>query len=318
MKKRYFLTAALAALAFLGMDAQTLNVVTGKVTYAFPAGKTGDMTYQSGKTLTIMGKTFDVSEISKMYVSADEVDSSTVAVSYNGAGVTMTIAGNVARYVSPTISNAHVTINQGEDVGTATCGEITYSLAGASTDGEFTLNGSYKASMEFRGLTLANASGAPVNIQNGKRISLSIKKDTENTLVDSKNGEQKGCLVCKGHLELKGKGVLNVTGNTGHAIYAKEYVELKNCTVNVLSAVKDGINCNQYFTMESGVLNISNVGDDGIQVSYKDKANPTSEDTGVLSILGGKVRITNYASKALKAANAVEIAPEADVEPIDY
>ncbi len=42
-------------------------------------------------------------------------------------------------------------------------------------------------------------------------------------------------------------------------------MEIKNCTINVLSSVKDGISCNEYFLMESGTLNMSNLGDDGIQ-----------------------------------------------------
>ena len=35
-------------------------------------------------------------------------------------------------------------------------------------------------------------------------------------------------------------------------------MEIKNCTINVLSSVKDGISCNEYFLMESGTLNMSN------------------------------------------------------------
>ena len=85
--------------------------------------------------------------------------------------------------------------------------------------------------------------------------------------------------------------MLNVYGNTAHAVYAKEYVEMKNCTLNVLSAVKDGINCNQYFLLESGALNISGVQDDGVQVSYKDDTDREAEDTGTITIAGGSVNI---------------------------
>ena len=266
--KRFFISLMMTGVVSFGAEAQTLNVVTDNTTYAFSAVQTGDMTYQDGETLTIQGKTFNISDIDKMYVSDDEVTDNMVSVSYSGTTATVTVAGNVAQYVSPTITNAHVSIAQSSDVSDDTCGEITYSLSGTSTDGEFTMEGSYKASLELNGLTLTNPSGAPINIQDGKRIELSVKKSTENTLTDGADGDWKGCIVCKGHLELKGKGTLNVYGNTAHGIYAKEYVSMKNCTVNVLSAVKDGINCNQYFLMESGTLNISGVSDDGVQVSY--------------------------------------------------
>jgi len=303
--KRLFTSMMMAGFFVFGAEAQTLNVVTDNVTYAFSAAQTGSMTYQNGETLTIQGKTFQVSDITKMYVDNSEVDANTVSVSYSGTTATMTVAGNVAQYVTPTITNAHVNIVQSSEVGDDTCGEITYSLAGTSTDGEFYMSGSYKASLELNGLTLTNPSGAPLNIQDGKRISLSVKKSTENTLADAASGDWKGCLVCKGHLELKGKGTLNVYGNTAHGIYAKEYVEMKNCTVNVLSAVKDGINCNQYFLMESGALNISGVSDDGVQVSYKEEneADRDEEDTGALTITGGTVNIavTGTCTKGLKA-----------------
>lgn len=307
--KRIFASWVMAGLVTCGIDAQTLNVVMDNVTYAFPAAQVGNMSYANGETLTVMGKTFSVGDISKMYVDDSVVEDNTVSVNYNGTAATVTIAGNVAQYVVPTISNAHVSIVQSDGVSDDTCGEITYSLAGTSTDGEFYMEGSYKASVELNGLTLTNPSGTPLNIQDGKRINLSIKKGTENTLTDMTSGEQKGCIVCKGHLELKGKGTLNVYGNTAHAIYSKEYVEMKNCTVNVLSAVKDGINCNQYFLMESGELNISGVSDDGVQVSYKDDADREEEDTGALTITGGNVNIsvTGTCTKGLKADGDISI-----------
>ena len=284
-------------------EAQTLKVVTDNITYAFPAAQAGDMTYQNGETLTIMGKTFIINDITKISVDNSEVTDNTVSVSYSGTKATMNIAGNVAQYITPTITNAHVNLIQSPNVSDDTCGEITYLLSGTSSNGEFTLEGSYKASLELNGLTLTNLSGAPLNIQNGKRINLSAKKSTENTLTDAACGDWKGVIVCKGHLELKGKGTLNVYGNTAHGIYAKEYVEMKNCTVNVLAAVKDGINCGQYFLMESGELNISGVSDDGVQVSYKDDADREDEDTGSLTVMGGSITgtVTGSCTKGLKA-----------------
>ena len=308
MKRGFATMIALGTIAVCA-SAQTLNVVVGNVTYALPASQAGDMTYQNGETLTIMGKTLSLQDITKMYVDDSEVDDGTVSISYNGNEANVTVAGNVAQYVTPTVSAAHVSIVQSADVSDTTCGEITYMLSGASTDGDFTLEGSYKASVELRGLTLTSTKGAAINIQNGKRIELSVKKDTENALTDAGTGSQKGCVVCKGHLELKGKGILNVYGMAAHGIYAKEYVTIKNCTVNVLSAVKDGVNCAQYFLMESGSLNISGTSDDGVQVSYKDDTDREAEDTGTLTMTGGTVNIavTGTATKGLKADGDVLI-----------
>lgn len=307
--KRILVTMIAVVAVSIAAISQTLNVVVGSVTYAVPASQAGDMIYQNGETLTIMGKVFSTADITKMYVDNSSVTDNTVSVAYDGGNAAVVVAGNIAQYVQPAVNGAHVSITQSDDVGDATCGEITYALSGISTDGEFSMVGSYKATVELRGLVLTNPSGAAINIQDGKRIEMSVKKDTENTLTDGSAGTQKGCVVCKGHLELKGKGVLNVYGNTAHGIYSKEYVSMKNCTVNVLSAVKDGLNCNQYFSMESGELNISGVADDGLQVSYKDDTDREAEDTGSITISGGTVNVavTGTAVKGLKADGDVVI-----------
>lgn len=301
--RKTFYTLVLALAAVTSLSAQTLNVVVGNVTYALPSSQAGDMVYNNGETLTILGRTVSLSDITKMYVDESEVTDNAVSVVYDGTSASVTVAGNVAKYVDATVTGAHVSIEQSSDVSDETCGEITYTLSGTSTDGAFALSGSYKSTIELNGLTLTNPSGAALDIQNGKRIDLSVKKGTVNTLTDGTSGSQKGCIVCKGHLEMKGKGVLNVYGNTAHAIYSKEYVEMKNCTVNVLAAVKDGINCNQYFLLESGELNVAGVADDGVQVSYKDDTDRDEEDTGSITISGGTVNITvtGTATKGLKA-----------------
>jgi hypothetical protein len=311
MKRNIFAGCAALLLAATPMtvSAQTLNVTGGNVTYAFPASITGEMVVTGGTTVNIAGRDFTLSEVSRMYVDQSSVKDNTVTVAYNGDSATVVIAGNIAQYVSATVSGANVVIKQSDNVGDDTCGEITYSLSGSSENGNFQLNGDYKSTIELQGLTLTNPSGAVLDIQNGKRIELSAKNGTVNTLVDGASGSQKGCIYCKGHLEFKGKGTLNVTGNKSHAINAKEYVEMKNLTLNVLGSVKDGINCNQYFSMESGTLNISGVGDDGLQVSYKDDTDREAEDTGSITVTGGTITIsvTADASKGMKADGDVTI-----------
>ena len=282
--------------------AQTLHIENGNVSYNFAAATAGEMTFGANNTLTVGGRNFVLTESSNMWVDGIGTETNVVEVTYDGSKARVDISGDIARYVDATVDGAHVTVTQSAEVSEDTCGEITYRLSGRSDDGSLSLAGSYKASIELLGLTLTNPSGAALDIQNGKRISLSVKSGTVNKLADGTSGSQKGCVVCKGHLELKGKGALTVSGNASHAIYAKEYVEMKNCTVNVVSAVKDGINCNQYFLMESGALNINGIGDDGVQVSYKDDADREAEDTGSVTIAGGTVNIavTAAAAKGIK------------------
>lgn len=289
--------------------AQTLNVAVGDVTYAIPAAQAGDMTYSGATSLSILGREFAISDITRMYVDATSVKDNTVSVVFDGASAKVVVAGNIAQYVTPKVSGAYVSIDQSSAVGDDTCGEITYTLTGASTDGQFQLGGSYKATVELQGLSLACSTGAPIDITNTKRIEMSVKKSTVNSLTDCSGGSQKGCISCKGHLELKGNGSLTIDANTGHGIYAKEYIEMKNCSIEILNAVKDGVNCNQYFLMESGSLTISNVGDDAVQVSFKDDTDREEEDTGSITIAGGTLTASTgaTATKCLKADADVTI-----------
>ena len=78
------------------LSAQTLNVKVGSVTYQFPASQTGELTYANGETVTIMGKTFTLADISSMTVDETSVTDGTIAVSYNGSTASVTVAGNVA------------------------------------------------------------------------------------------------------------------------------------------------------------------------------------------------------------------------------
>lgn len=308
MKKIYlYITGMMLAVSGISAEAQqSLNVTEGNVTYSFPA-TSEVMPFTNGTGVTIQGRQFDLANISKMQVVNSEQDPATVLVEYSGDEAFVTIAGDIANYVSAEVNGAHVTLNQSDEVGADTTGEITYVLKGESSDGSLLFNGSYKSTIELQGLTLINPSGAAIDIENGKRIDFSSKNNTVNTLADGEGGNWKAALYCKGHLEFKGKGTLNVTGNTSHAISAKEYVEMKNCTINILGSVKDGINCNQYFLIESGELNILNPGDDGVQVSYKDSSDREDEDTGNITIAGGTVtinEITATAAKGFKAENS--------------
>ena len=316
MKKVYAILMALALTLVAG--AQTLNVRVGSVTYQFSSSQTGEMNYTDGQTLSVQGKIFNLSEIDEMTVDETEVTDNAVSICYDGTAATVSVAGNVAQYVVAIVSGAHVSIVQSlaassEDVEEPE--EITYILSGQTTDGEFSLTGSYKCTLSLAGLSLANPSGAAINIANGKRIKVSAKKNTENTLTDGTGGSQTGCIYSKGQIHLQGNGTLNVVGKTKHAIKSGDYIAIKNLTLNINGAVADGISCNEYFLMESGSVSISGVGDDGIQcdldgtTSTGETTDHEDEDSGNIYIEGGtlKVAATATASKGIKATGVLNI-----------
>ncbi len=318
--KKSILTIALMALAAVGqwatLSAQTLNVTVGNVTYLFPADQTGDMTYTDGTTLTVMGKSFTIGDITAMSVDETAVTPNLVQVAYNGTSAQVTVAGNVAQYVTPAVSGAYVSINQ-TNTADVDGDEITYQLTGSSSDGQLSLDGSYKCTVSLAGVDLTCTTGSAINITNKKRIQISAKNGTENTLTDCTGGSQKGCIYSKGQIQLQGKGTLTVAGNTKHAVKSGDYVQVKNLTLN-LTAAADAISCNKYFLMESGTVTISSVGDDGIQCDLEsdDDATGTTtdhedENSGNIYIEDGALTVTVpktvTAGKCVKSAGDIVV-----------
>jgi len=311
--------SALCTLAVIGAKAQTLNVRVGQVTYQIPAEQAGQMPYTFDAaattsmvgTLTILNKVFPIHDIDEMYVDQTEVLDDAVGVTYDGDAAAVTVSGNIAAHLTVNVQGAHVSIVQDD----AVTSEIVYTLSGESQNGSFYMDGQFKTSLVLAGLTLHNPDSAAINIRDGKRISVELAAGTVNTLSDGQGGQQKACFMVKGHTEFKDPGQLYITGNTAHAFWGKEYVEVKKTCggVYVKGAVGDGFNVNQYFQMNGGTVGIEDVGDDAIQVSYKTDDDGTvetdAENTGSILIKGGTltVNIDGAATKALKTAGDLNI-----------
>lgn len=304
MKIRHSLLAIAAVLTGTA-QAQTLNVrQDANVIYAFNASECGEMTYSNGgSTLTIQGKAFDTSAISSVYVDDSSVADNAVSVVYNSTSASVVIAGNVAAYVSATVSGANVVIDQ---VGTPEA-EITYTLSGASSAGSFTMNGETAATFALSDLTLTSTTSAAIDIEDSKRISLVLTGT--NTLSDYAGGTQNACFYIDGHAVISGSGTLNITGNAKHGLTLDEHAKMLGGTVNILAAASDGIHGSEYFYMEDGQLNIQATGD-GIDLGFRGVNKGTKdqyEDNGFIKLMGGTVSIatTGTATKALKADSTI-------------
>lgn len=227
-----------------------------------------------------------------------------VTITYNGSTASVEIPDTVSGVFVTSGSSSNVVI-----FSTTTTKEYTYRLTGSSDDGSFSITGTYKLEVELDGLTLTNAhGGAAIDVQCGKNIDVKLTEGTVSTVSDSPNGTQKAAIYFKGHPEFKDGGTLNVTGLKSHAISAKEEMQLKPSlgTINVLGAVKDGLHCGKdeksadhnYFQMKGGTVNITNVGDDGIDTG----------DYGTIRIEGGHLSINvPDGATGLKADSIVSI-----------
>lgn len=309
--KRIALIIAIVAACLNAQAQQTMWVCTGNVKYAYNTANLDTMPYLNGTTLTVLDKVFNVADIDSIYVNSEEFDDDNILVNYSGNNAIVTVAGNIAGHITASSNNARVIVLQDTTVAT----EYTYTLQGTSNSGSFYQDGSYKITVRLNGLTLHNPDSAAINIRDGKRIAVELADGTTSTLTDGTNGPQKGCFAVKGHTEFKGSGTLNITGNTKNAFWGDEYVEVKKTvgTINILGAVADGFNINQYYTQNGGNVIIKNVGDDGIQVSYETDDNDAiiedAENTGTITLKGGTLDLTLTAngSKGVKAEGNVDI-----------
>ena len=239
-----------------------------------------DITFTNqGASITAGGVTYATSEVDSITIVKQ------VYVTYNGNTATVDL-GNSSD-ITYQVDGAHVTLTN-----TNVTEEMEVELSGSSTDGSFTYNGAFKCKLHLNGLSLTSKRGAAIDIQNGKRIDLILKDGTTNVFADAANGEQKACLYSKGHLEISGGGNLTVTGNVRHAIATKEYLLLKKSTgtITVPKAAGDAIHAGQYFQMNGGTVNVSNMGGDGIQAELT--SDTADEMNGEVIIKGGSITMT--------------------------
>ncbi|MBQ4277306.1 MAG: carbohydrate-binding domain-containing protein [Bacteroidaceae bacterium] len=285
MKRLFTIITIMALVCSESLHAQNAYVCHGYSYDTYAIADIGDMQFSANKdTVEICGETYEVADIDSITFSEPQFP--TISIVYSGNSATVTIPSSITGVTCTSGTSSHVVLTS-----TNTTTEYLYTASGSSTNGSLTINGSYKMSLMLAGLTLTSGTGAAIDIECGKRIDIILKEGTTNTLADYAGGDQKGALYAKGHIELKGAGTLNVTGNCKHAICAKEYFIVKASvgTVNILAAKNDGIHCGRgekgsehnYFQMNGGTLNISGCGSDCID----------SDDYGCVNIKGGTLKL---------------------------
>lgn len=179
--------------------------------------------------------------------------------------------------------------------------EFEYVLQGESSDGMFKIYSDKKFILTLNGLTLTNNDGPAINIQSGKKTTLTLADGTVNNLTDGAKytacGEEdmKATLFSEGQIVVEGNGTLNVNGLKKHGICSDDYVKVNSGTINILSAASDGIHANDYVSINGGVLNIT-ASSDGID-----------GDEGYVEINGGEttVNISTDACKGVKCDGAI-------------
>jgi hypothetical protein len=304
--KQYLLLLALAGTT-LTASAQTLRVEQGSVTTAFDATTLGESSFASGgTTLTLGGKTYDISTIDRMTINNTPVAEKSVGVVYNGNSATVELSGDLAPYLTVLVDGANVNITADplyQD-------EITYTLSGTSDSGSFTMEGDFKATVALNGVSLTSTTVSlpAINILNGKRIKILV--NGTNNFEDCAGGDHKGAFFVNGHPEFEGDGTINITGNSKHAYVSDEYSQFKDeftGTINVLGAVSDAFHIDQYLLLQGGTFTMKNVGGDGFDISLTNDT--TDELNGEVFIEGGTIHLDVVAddTKGIKSDGQMTI-----------
>ena len=284
--KKIFSAITLFCYLALTASAQQLRVYQGTVTYVYPASLLETMAYTNGgQTLTILGRSFSTAEIDSIKVTnvPSTFTPNSISVDYAGEKANVAVSGDVAAYVTVNADGANVRVV----VDAALQQEVTYYLSGTSGNGSFFMDGAYKSTVVLNNLNLTSATGAAIDIENGKRIAVQLPEGTTTTLADAAGGTHKACFFINGHAEFSGAGTLNLRGNTKHAYASDEYTQFKSDfgTFKVTSALSDGMHVEQYLQVDGGTFNITGVQGDCVDVSVT--KDPLDEYNGQTFINGG-------------------------------
>lgn len=171
--------------------------------------------------------------------------------------------------VKITTKGAHVVIRNeritdGEPDGRA---RMNYILQGSTNNGSLRIYSNKKFMVTLDNVSITNPEGSAINAQKStekKRMFLNLLEGTRNYLCDAKEytdtvpGEdEKGTLFSEGKLIFCGKGELHVAGQRSHAIAADDRIRIHaGVTIEVDSAMKDGIHTNDAFLMTGGLVKI--------------------------------------------------------------
>ena len=202
--------AAGDSIYFALSDGRTLGVATEMVDSVSFSGDASQMLVSVGGNENAV----PVAETDSLYFGAvtDKIE-----ISYGSDGV---------KVLNPkAFEGVNIAVDGDDVVVTSTTSEeLEYVLSGASTDGMFKIYSDKKFKLTLNGLTLTNNDGPAINIQSGKKTTLTLADGTVNTLADGAkytacgDEDMKATLFSEGQIVVQGNGTLNVSGKKKHGI----------------------------------------------------------------------------------------------------
>ena len=203
------------------------------------------------------------------------IDTSTaINIVYNGSSTTITNPYS-SQGVSITTSGANVTVNS-----TISTSNIVYNVWGTTTSGSLSITTSKNIILRLRGASITNPSGPAIKINSDRKTTVHLQAGTTNMLKDGTANSSKGAFQSAGEFVFQGTGTLNIYGMAKHGIQSSGATQVLDGNINILAAVKDGMNVDN-FIMDGGSVTVSGTSGDGID-----------GDQGLVEINGGTITVT--------------------------
>ncbi len=182
--------------------------------------------------------------------------------------------------------------------------EGTYIFSGTLKDGQIYVNvdSEEKVQLVLNGVDITCKDSAAIFIENADKVSITLAKDTVNTLSDGGNADRTdadGCIYSKDDLSINGTGTLIVNGNVSNGIDCNN--DIKICGGNIeVNAVNNGIKAKQSISIKDGTIKVK--ADDAIKVSDK-----SDQTVGEFYMEGGSLEL-DAADDAITATVSITVA----------
>jgi hypothetical protein len=216
-------------------------------------------------------------------------------------------------------SNAQTKVSNNNGGVTVNGGTVTISLAGmyevsgiisegcllVDTDVESNVN------LYLGNLAITSALSAPLAILNANKAVITIVDGATVTLIDNRpssiteeDDTPNAALFAACDLLIKGGGTLVVKGNYNNGIGSKDDLEISEAIIKA-TAANHGIKGSDSLTINSGAIDVTAKGGDGLKTSNSDISSNGSQ-RGTVTISGGQITV-NAAADGIDAAYDVFI-----------
>jgi len=189
--------------------------------------------------------------------------------------------------------------------------ELTYILTGTTPDGSFKIYSDFRYELVLNGVDIIKSNDPALNIQSGKRATVTLVEGTNNRLVGGMGfiseglGEDvKAAFFSEGQLVFNGKGSLTVISRYRHAICSDDYIRIDEGHISIPVAATDGIHANEYIEVNGGTLDITSIRD-GLEA-----------EKGYIHLNGGtiKIKTTERKGHGIKSAAGITVQTAGDIE----